>query len=899
MINRFHLQKTKLTILLFLIGLSSLIAQEVQLKGEVFDSLQNPLPYTNIIATPLSENQEITFAITDEQGRYKLKLPKATTHHLEITHMGFSKVTDTIILEKNTTRNYTLIESAESLEEVIIKQKMAVVVKDDTITYRTDRFKTGEERKLRDVLKKLPGAEVDREGNVKINGKKVTKLMVDGKTFFTGDTKLGVNNIPADAVDEIDAIDNYNEVSFLKGLNDSDKMALNIKLKKGKKNFLFGDIEAGGGIKERYIIHPTLFYYSPKTAVNVIGDFNNIGKKSFTMQDYINFEGGMSAMIDGSTSYGSILNSDFARFLNQDDFVNQKNDFGAGSISQEITSDLRLEAFTIINKGKTKTRSSNEISYLTEENLDELRENKQENSLTFSLNKLKLRYKPDDENDLAYQTSIKTSNGDVLQNLDSYTTTDTTLTQISQQPKNLSILQELSYSKQFSYEHTSTLSAHYKYSDQSNDNNWLFNQPVFTDLIPFEDDGDFYNLLQQSSSITNEAQLDLKHYWVLNNTNHIYPRVGFSFFNESFTSLDSQLLQDGSINGFDEKGFNNDTKLQLTDSYFGFQYKVKLGDLMVKPGLMYHSYIWNVDQYAEKIAHQQKNFLLPEIKIDYKISSAENLKLDYRLETSFGNAQQYANRLRLVSFNQLYRGNKDLENELYQQISVNYRNFNMYKGIFLFANFTYKKKEKTIRNSTEIEGIDQINTSVYSDLPENSYSVNGSFSKKISKYRFTVRGMMNFSDYSRMINEKLSAYKANNYQYTIKAETRFKDWPNLEIGWKQSVSDFKSERHQSQFTRIDPYAILEWNFLNDFIVKTDYTYNYYKNKSTSQINRFEIGNFSLYYNKEGSPWGYEIDINNAFDVQHKNSNSFDQFMITDRSIYIQPRTILFKLSYKL
>lgn len=239
MINRFHLQKTKLTILLFLIGLSSLIAQEVQLKGEVFDSLQNPLPYTNIIATPLSENQEITFAITDEQGRYKLKLPKATTHQLEITHMGFSKVTDTIILEKDTTRNYTLIESAESLEEVIIKQKMAVVVKDDTITYRTDRFKTGEERKLRDVLKKLPGAEVDREGNVKINGKKVTKLMVDGKTFFTGDTKLGVNNIPADAVDEIDAIDNYNEVSFLKGLNDSDKMALNIKLKKGKRIFVW------------------------------------------------------------------------------------------------------------------------------------------------------------------------------------------------------------------------------------------------------------------------------------------------------------------------------------------------------------------------------------------------------------------------------------------------------------------------------------------------------------------------------------------------------------------------------------------------------------------------------------------------------------------------------------
>ena len=143
--------------------------------------------------------------------------------------MGFSKVTDTVKFTANSQKDYYLQKSTESLEEVIIKQEMAVIVKEDTITYRTDQFKTGEERKLREVLKKLPGVEVDREGNVTVNGKKVTKLMVEGKTFFTGDTKLGVNNIPADAVDEVEALDNYNEVGFLKGLSDSDQMALNIK----------------------------------------------------------------------------------------------------------------------------------------------------------------------------------------------------------------------------------------------------------------------------------------------------------------------------------------------------------------------------------------------------------------------------------------------------------------------------------------------------------------------------------------------------------------------------------------------------------------------------------------------------------------------------------------------
>lgn len=813
--------------------------------------------------------------------------------------MGFSKVTDTVKFTTNSQKDYFLQKSTESLEEVIIKQEMAVIVKEDTITYRTDQFKTGEERKLREVLKKLPGVEVDREGNVTVNGKKVTKLMVEGKTFFTGDTKLGVNNIPADAVDEVEALDNYNEVGFLKGLSDSDQMALNIKLKEGKKKFLFGDLEAGGGIEDRYLVHPTLFYYSPKTAVNVIADFNNIGKKSFTLQDYINFEGGYAAMLDGSTSFGDVYNSDFAQFLNQEDFVYQKNDFGAGSISQQINPKLRLEAFSIVNKGKTQTRTTNSLTYLAEDNLDEFRETTQENTMLFSLNKLKLRYQPDDENDLAYEAFIKTSNGDAYQNLNSLTTIDTTLTQINQQPKNVSVNQEIRYNKQFSYEHTSTLIANYKYTDQETDNDWLFNQPVFTNLIPFQQDGNFFNLLQQTATQKHQATLDLKHYWVLNNFNHIYPRVGFTFLDESFSTLDQQILPNGNFSSFQQNGFNNDLNFRLVDNYIGFQYKAKAGDVIFKPGVMYHSYFWKVNQFSEEIANQQKSVWLPELNIEYEISSAEKLELDYQLKTSFANASQYANRLRLVSFNQLYRGNEHLENELFHSASLRYRQFNMYKGIFLNANLNYTKREQSIRNTTQIEGIDQVSTSIYTSLPENTYALTGSLTKKISKYSFTLRGNVNLSDYSRIINDHVNDYQSQNYNYTLKAETRFKEWPNLEIGWEQRFSNFESETFKNNFTQINPYAVLEWDFLNDFIFKADYTYNYYENKNTNQINRFEVGNMSLYYNKEDSPWGFEIDVDNLFDIQYKNENSLNQFIVTDRNIYLQPRTILFKLSYKL
>src|SRR5690606_36922623 len=105
-------------------------------------------------------------------------------------------------------------------------------------------------------------------------------------------------------------------------------------------------------------------------------------------------------------------------------------------------------------------------------------------------------------------------------------------------------------------------------------------------------------------------------------------------------------------------------------------------------------------------------------------------------------------------------------------------------------------------------------------------------------------------------------------------------------------SEFESDNFSNNFDQVNPYAILEYDFFNDFILKADYAYNYYENKNSGDINRFQIGNASLYYNKEDSPWEFEIDVNNVFDTRFKRSNSFSQFIIADQRIYIQPRTVL-------
>lgn len=846
----------------------------------------------------MSDDLNMKFSITDEQGRYRLNLQKDSTYVLEISFLGYHKITDTITATRDISRNFVMLESNESLDEIILKAKMAVVVKKDTIIYRADIFKTGEERKLKEVLKKLPGVEVDRDGNVTVNGKKVDKLMVDGKTFFTGSTKLAIENIPADVVDEVEVLDNYSEIPFLKGLEDSDKMVMNIKLAEGKKKFVFGDIEAGGGLEDRYILHPTLFYYSPKTSINIIGDFNNIGEKSFSISDYINFEGGILSLIDKPGGF-DLYNDDFARFLRNENFVYSKNEFGAFNIVQKINNKLDLNAYTIASKNKMRLEEENNITYLNEEaGFTEFRVTRTRNDLFFSLNKLQLRFIPNSEEDLTYDAFIKTSNGNANHRLHSRTPVDSNFIDTDLEPTAIDFTQNLKYSKQFSYKHTSTVNLNYKFSKNDDDRNWLFNEPLFSGIIPFEED-DIYNLLQNTAIKTHRASLNIKHYWVLNNTNHIYPVVGVDFSDQHYSTLDAQLLDSGEINSFRDAGFNNDLDYRLVDSFFGFQYKAKFGDLILKPGVFYHHYLWNVTQFKERIVNNTKAVFLPEFEGEYEINSSEKLRLKYSLNSAFTDASGYANRLRLTNFNRLFQGNENLENQLYHAASLRYYKFSLYKGVFINGSINYTKRERSVRNTTILEGIDQITTAIYTSLPEETLGFMGSFSKKISDFKFTVEGNSMVSEYQRIINTDILYYSSFNYGYTYKMETSFKHLPNIEIGLENRFSEFESSSFSNKFVQLNPYANLEYDFLNGFILKAYYSYNYYENKDNNELNRFQLGNTSLFYNKEDSPWGFEIDVNNIFNVRYKNANSFSQFIVTDQRIFIQPRTALFKISYKL
>ena len=227
-------------------------SQSVRFDGFIQDEQKNPLEMANIMAVNSATKAMDSYGITNDKGKFQLTLKPNTSYSIKVSYLGMKSKEITISTQSaNIVQNIVMDDAGIELQGVEIVREMPVSIKGDTIVYNADSFKSGTEKKLEDVLKKLPGVEVNADGEIEVEGKKVSKLMVEGKDFFDGDTKLGVKNIPADAIDKIQVLRNYNEIGALKGLgNDQDNVAMNIKLKEGKKNFWFGDVTAGTGVGE-------------------------------------------------------------------------------------------------------------------------------------------------------------------------------------------------------------------------------------------------------------------------------------------------------------------------------------------------------------------------------------------------------------------------------------------------------------------------------------------------------------------------------------------------------------------------------------------------------------------------------------------------------------------------
>ncbi|MCB4798055.1 TonB-dependent receptor [Neotamlana laminarinivorans] len=874
-------------------------AQNIILEGIVTDTINSPLENTNILARPLSSNLNMAFTITNSKGYYKLNLHTNEPYEITVSYLGFSPFKFNLTITEATEKNIILISATDVLDEVvIIKNTPPVIIKEDTISYKTDAFNTGTERKLKDVLKNLPGIDVDKNGNVKVMGKKVSTLLVDNKPFFNGNTKLGIENIPANAVESINAIDNYTSVSFLKGLSSSEKMALNIKLKKDKKRFLFGDVEAGTGIaeQEHYLVHPNVFYYSPKTTFNFIGDVNDVGIKSFTLKDYLNFEGGIGKLFSNPSSYFQSTNDYYSQFLNGQDFTLAQNKFAALNFVRALNSKWSLSGYGIASKIKTNTTEETTNNYFfNDSNTVENKTDNQSNNQRFVFSKLLLEYKPSTKEDLSYNSFVKQTSINNVGNI--FLSTLLSENNLSTNYKNNSteIKQNVEWHKKYNTKHTTSLTFNYKYLKQNPTNYWITDLPILNDFLPLIED-DNYNINHFENNKQQTINLLIKHYWVLNKNNHIYTTIGNNNLTEKYNTEDYQKLSNTSLNNFESANFNNSLIYKANDLFLGIEHKFQKGIFSAKYGLETHFYNWNINQnFNKKIT---KQVWLPSLQTKLKFSGSNSLSFKYNLKSSIASANKYANKYWLKSYNNIVIGNTDLENELFHTLNLNYLKFSLYKGLTFASNLTYKIASKGINYNTEINGINQINAYILLKNPEKTWLTNVMLQKRINNFSVTLNTDLIFSDIQLMVNNENYKSKSNSENYELEISTDFKKLPNFELSLKKQFDKFIYNNNNSTFITTIPKFAMDYNFLNGFIFNFNYEKTIYKNYN-NQKNSYNITDTSLLYDFNNSPWSIKLSGTNIFNTKFKNSNSISDYLITNKQTYIQPNIWLFSVNYDL
>ncbi len=290
-----------LTILL-LYSLNS--SAQNQINGFVYDHTATPLPYTTVALLHTEDSTMSYFGITANDGSWVIKNIKQGNYLLQVSFLGYKTWYQLlhVPIPDNQPISVALHQLEQQVKEVNISgERIPVRIKQDTIEYDAGAFKTKPDAVAEDLLKKLPGVEVDRSGNVKAQGENVTNVLVDGKEFFSNDPKVATKNLPANAIDKVQIYDKKSEQAELTGVDDGEReKTINLVLKDDHKSAVFGDVSAGAGSDEHYKLSSKIYRFTAKQQLAFLGMLNNINETGFSFRDYMDFNGGMRNMSDGS-----------------------------------------------------------------------------------------------------------------------------------------------------------------------------------------------------------------------------------------------------------------------------------------------------------------------------------------------------------------------------------------------------------------------------------------------------------------------------------------------------------------------------------------------------------------------------------------------------------------------
>lgn len=858
------MKKILVLILLLMSGVS--YAQSV--KGVVKDQDGEVLFSATVMLLKAADSVLASFAMSADNGGFEIKKVPEGKYLLRVNFVGYKGFDKEIeVIDQDVDLGNIDLE-LDVLDEVIVEgEAIPIVMKKDTIEYNAGSFETKTNAVVEDLLKKLPGMEVERDGTIKSQGETINKVLVDGKEFFGNDPKMATKNLPADAVNKVQVFDQKSEFSQFSGVDDGEESkTLNLTLKDDHKKGTFGTIGGGYGTDDRYSLSANINQFREDNQFSFIGKHNNINEQGFSLSEYISFMGGLGNMGGGSgritiggnsgipisngLSDGFITTSSAGLNFNRD--FNEKTEVRASYIYSRIEN--------ITNKTTDRTNFVNDETFETSEtsNTSSIGNN---HNLNFNL-----KHKIDKGQDIQFRNTIGVQSGDVVNSTNTGNFSDAnssnSLSNYNSIGNGLNANSSLMYRKKFN-KIGRTFVAELSYRIQGNDSEYFLNTTI----------NSLANTNQEQISDNNSRTFGTEISWT--------EPVGKSKYLE-FRYERNVTNGENDKDFFDLDGSTRTFNTALSSLYerrfdynrTGLSFNYAKDDFRITAGTNYQFSTLDGDlpEQSESFSNEF-NSALPFARINYDFSNSVGLSLNYNTSLNVPSINQ----LQPVTDNSnplnVYQGNPELDAEYIHSARLNFRFFDQFSStsLFSFVNVSYTLDNIVTSRTVDPGNFGQTSIPVNTD---NSLTITNytAFSRpiKFAKTRFRISNRISRNEGFSIINDITAQTTNTNNTLSVSLENLKKKIVDWSVG-----TDFTAGKTQGaleganqDFTNQTYYLETTIYFLEKWSVSSTYDYQVYKGASFADSQEVQLWEASIQKNVMKNDRG-ELKVS-VFDILNQN-----------------------------
>ena len=884
-------QNFKLLAILFLVS-SNLFSQALSIKGIVKDSLGNSIENASVILK--SDSLSIVgYTYTNKSGEYLLEIQREGNHILQFSSLGYASKTLPVILNSDTNElkiDVVLTEKEMDLDEVIIQSERPISVNNDTITLKTKFFVDGTEQTVEDLLKKIPGLQVDNQGTIKVGNQEIEKLMVDGDDLFEKGYKILSKNMPAYPIEEVEVLKNYSNNRLLKGVEESSKVALNLKLDEKSKRIWFGNVETSIGNDSFYQLKGNLMNFGKKNKYYFLTNLNSIGYNSTgDIQSLIRpFRLNEPASIGDNQSVNTLLSLSPSQL----NFKKSRTNFNNAELLSlnaifNPTEKFKIKTLGFFNWDETDFfRNSTDFVNVSGASFTNTEDYKLRNKKRIGFGKLDFIYNFSKTKMLEATTKYNNGDFDDVSNL----TFNGNSTIENLQQQNTFFDQKISYSNKFEDKKVFLITG--RFIDEESPQNYSLNEFFYEDLFPAFDNAN--SVSQQNNSQMTFAGINAHLLDRREKGNLFELQIGNEYREDKLITTFSLLEGNSIINK--PESYQNQTKYQVNDLYFKSKYLFKIKDFGITAKLDAHQ-LFNRLENRNTSDTQKPLFINPSLGMDWKLNDKNKFMTSYSYNTTNAGVLDVFDNFVLSGFRSFTRGTGDFNQLDASSLVFNYQLGNWSDKFFTNTFIIYNKNHDFFSTNTQLQqNFVQSEKILIKDREFISINSNLDFYFEFFSSNLKLDLGYTKSEFKNIVNSSgLRKVTSNNYNYGLELRSGFTGVFNYHIGTKWTTTEIQTTIDNS-FTNNESFLDLSFVFSEKFDVQFQSELYYFGNLEAD--NTYYFLDFDAHYKLIENKLTLGLSGKNLFNTERFRNFSISDIGSSTTEYRLLPRFVLLKMEYR-